>query len=171
MLDETGSAVLFAVTSPPQTGPGTLNLLADAPGPGRVGGAFNIFDQWIKLVDMIRTHVLPDSWDSGQGSITAMQGVLAVRHTESGHRKVRDLLVKFGAIPRVRYRVLRPGVRPFVRFGRRGPKSVRPGAKAVGKPPAAQPAKKPAAKPAKKPVKKPPVKKPPARDPGKNVPG
>jgi hypothetical protein len=61
-----------------------------------------------KLVDLIRTMVLPDSWDSDRASIAQMNGVLMVRQTESGQRKVRELLVQLGAVPPIRYRVLRP---------------------------------------------------------------
>jgi len=65
-----------------------------------------------KLVDLIRTMVLPESWDSEQASITTMNGVLMVRQTESGQRKVRELLVKLGAVPAIRYRIRRPRYQP-----------------------------------------------------------
>ena len=65
-----------------------------------------------KLVDLIRTMVLPDSWDSEQASITTMNGVLMVRQTESGQRKVRQLLVKLGAVPAIRYYIRRPRYQP-----------------------------------------------------------
>ena len=65
-----------------------------------------------KLIDLIRTMVLPESWDSEGASIAQMNGVLMVRQTESGQRKVRELLVKLGAVPPIRYHVRRPGYQP-----------------------------------------------------------
>lgn len=65
-----------------------------------------------KLIDLVRTMVLPESWDSEQASIAQMNGLLMVRQTESGHRKVRELLVKLGAVPPIRYLVRRPGYQP-----------------------------------------------------------
>ncbi|MHC4515460.1 MAG: hypothetical protein ACYTGW_08615 [Planctomycetota bacterium] len=105
-----------------------------------------------KLVDLIRTFVLPESWDSEQASISTMRGVLMVRQTESGHRKVRKLLVKLGAVPPIRYLVRRPGSRPLASRSRRLPQSkaaTEPGKK---KPAAKKPDGKPPA--AKKPTEK-----------------
>ena len=56
--------------------------------------------------------VLPESWDSEQASITTMNGMLMVRQTESGQRKVRQLLVKLGAVPAIRYHIRRPRYQP-----------------------------------------------------------
>ena len=65
-----------------------------------------------KLIDLIRTMVLPESWDSEQASIAQMNGILMVRQTESGQRKVREMLVKLGAVPPIRYYVRRPVYQP-----------------------------------------------------------
>lgn len=64
-----------------------------------------------KLVDLIRTHVLPESWDENGVSITQFRGVLHVRQTEKGHRKVVELLRALGVIPTPR-RVVRPESAP-----------------------------------------------------------
>ena len=74
-----------------------------------------------QLVDLIRTHVVPDSWDAEGNSISQSRGVLLVRQTETGHRKVQVLLAKFGVAPQVTYvrrarrlprRIVTPRVRP-----------------------------------------------------------
>lgn len=52
-----------------------------------------------RVVDLVRTHVLPDSWDVDGVSITQWRGVLRVRQTERGHRKVRQLLRALGVVP------------------------------------------------------------------------
>ncbi len=108
-----------------------------------------------KLVDLIRTFVLPESWDSEQASISTMNGVLMVKHTETGQRKVRELLVKLGAVPPTRYWFRGRRVKPPARRARRVPGS-RPATKPVEKKPAT---KKPAIK--KPATKKPATKKPP----------
>ncbi len=52
-----------------------------------------------KVIDLIRTHVLPDSWDVDGISVTQWNGVLRVRQTELGHEKVAKLLVALGVVP------------------------------------------------------------------------
>lgn len=52
-----------------------------------------------KMVDLIRSTVLPASWDQEGISISEHRGVLAVRQTEKGHREVLRLLQQLGAIP------------------------------------------------------------------------
>ena len=64
-----------------------------------------------KIIDLIRTNVVTDSWDKEGISIDAMRGVLLVRQTVKGHKHVHDLLVKLGAIPATRRIVRRPVVR------------------------------------------------------------
>jgi len=56
-----------------------------------------------KLVDLIRTQVRPESWDENGTSVTQLHGVLWVRQTDSGHRRVEELLRALGVIvaPRV----------------------------------------------------------------------
>jgi hypothetical protein len=52
-----------------------------------------------KLVDLIRTHVLPESWDRDGVSLSEVRGVLWVRQTVKGHRAVEELLRQVGALP------------------------------------------------------------------------
>lgn len=52
-----------------------------------------------KMVDLIRSNVLPTTWDKEGISISEHRGVLAVRQTEKGHREVVRLLQQLGAIP------------------------------------------------------------------------
>ncbi len=53
-----------------------------------------------KLIDLVTTYVLPDTWDVDGNSIQAVRGVLWVRQTEQGHAQVRRLLETLGVIPR-----------------------------------------------------------------------
>jgi hypothetical protein len=111
-----------------------------------------------KLMDLVRTMVLPESWDSEGTSIAEMNGILMVRQTESGQRRVRELLVKLGAVPPIHYIVRRPRYQPplFSRAprSRSKPTAGKPtaGKPTAGKPTADKPtADKPTAdKPAKK---------------------
>jgi len=52
-----------------------------------------------QLVGLIRDNALRESWDTGSTSIEAMRGILLVRQSVRGHRKVENLLRKLGAIP------------------------------------------------------------------------
>lgn len=51
-----------------------------------------------RLVDLIRTQVLPESWDGDDIEVTQYRGVLFVRQTDRGHRKVEELMVALGVI-------------------------------------------------------------------------
>ena len=51
-----------------------------------------------RLVDLIRTQVLPDSWDADGVSVSEYRGVLWVRQTDRGHRVVEELLRALGVI-------------------------------------------------------------------------
>ena len=53
-----------------------------------------------RLVDLIRTQVLPESWDGDDVDVSEHRGVLFVRQTDRGHRKVEELLVAMGVIAR-----------------------------------------------------------------------
>lgn len=52
-----------------------------------------------ELVDLIRQHVLPDSWDGDGVEVTQYRGVLRVRQTDRGHRKVEELLRALAVLP------------------------------------------------------------------------
>jgi tetratricopeptide (TPR) repeat protein len=45
-----------------------------------------------KLVDLIRVHIAPESWDAGEANITEQRGVLLVRQNKEVHGQVRQLL-------------------------------------------------------------------------------
>jgi hypothetical protein len=85
-----------------------------------------------KLVDLVRNNAVSESWDTEGISIDALNGILLVRQTVKGHRQVRQILEKMGAIPAVR-RI----VRRSRRVARPGPikKAVRVPAKRAGKRP------------------------------------
>jgi len=59
-----------------------------------------------RLIDLIKTHAVSDTWDTEGIAIDGLGGVLLVRQTVRGHRMTRELLEKLGAIPRTR-RVVR----------------------------------------------------------------
>lgn len=69
-----------------------------------------------RIADLVRSHAAPDSWDRSGISLTATNGLLLVRQTESGHRAVARVLAALGAISRPRPRTAshdrrRPGAR------------------------------------------------------------
>lgn len=55
-----------------------------------------------RLIDLIRDNAVKDSWDKDSTSIETMRGILLVKQSVRGHRKVQEILVKLGAIPAVR---------------------------------------------------------------------
>jgi hypothetical protein len=55
-----------------------------------------------KLVELIKMHVQPDSWQGGNASISVNNGVLTIRQSESAHAEIVDLLVQLGVIWRPR---------------------------------------------------------------------
>ncbi len=65
--------------------------------PGRTVSGFDLEG----LVDLIRTNVEPDSWDSGKGaSIRATAGgILLIRQTVRAHAAIRKLLASIGILP------------------------------------------------------------------------
>lgn len=80
------------------TQPGGEDEYGAGEGEGTPAGGFTID----KLEDLIRNHVLPESWDHRGVSLTSSRGVLWVRQTETGHREVAALLRQLGAIPQPR---------------------------------------------------------------------
>ncbi len=65
-----------------------------------------------RLVELIRNNAVSETWDTEGVSLDALNGILLVRQTVKGHRAVREILVKMGAVPAKRRIVLR---RPRVR--------------------------------------------------------
>ena len=51
-----------------------------------------------KLSDLLRSNIDPESWDKDNVSLVALKGVLWVRQTERGHRKVLQLLRQLGVV-------------------------------------------------------------------------
>lgn len=53
--------------------------------------------EWLE--DFLREHVTPDDWGENGVSLADANGVLVIRHTLQGHRKVRDTLRRLGVLP------------------------------------------------------------------------
>jgi hypothetical protein len=53
------------------------------------------------LVELIKAHVTPEQWSTPGGpSLSQHRGILIIRHTESGHRAVQELLHGVGVVGR-----------------------------------------------------------------------
>ena len=61
-----------------------------------------------RLVDLVKSNVVMKTWDQDGISIDSMNGVLLVRQSVRGHKAVRGMLIKLGAIPAPRVVKRRP---------------------------------------------------------------
>ena len=66
------------------------------------------------LEDFLREHVTPDSWDVNGVSLTEANGVLMIRHSLQGQRKVREALMRLGVLPRPRLFIRRRNGAPIL---------------------------------------------------------
>ena len=62
--------------------------------------------EWLE--DFLREHVTPDDWGVNGVSVADANGVLVIRHTLQGHRKVRDTLRRLGVLPGPTLLIRRP---------------------------------------------------------------